>query len=86
MLDASFGEAKSKHLAWRKRLEEYIDAKAQIDEAAAADDTRCDLGRWIYGGGSKNYGDLPQMQALQREHRAFHEHVGHIVQRKQAGA
>ena len=85
MLDASFGEAKTKHLAWKQRLEQYLEAKVQIDEATAADDTRCDLGRWIYGGGSEHYGELPEMQALQREHHAFHEHVGHVIERKQAG-
>ncbi len=85
MLDASFGEAKTKHLAWKQRLEHYLKDQAQIDEAAAADDTRCDLGRWIHGGGTTNYGDLPEMQALKRDHHAFHQNVGHVIEHKRAG-
>ncbi len=85
MLDASFGEAKTKHVAWKKRLEDYLQARGQIDETAAADDTRCDLGRWIHGGGSKNYGELPEMHALKREHHEFHKHVGRIIELKRAG-
>jgi methyl-accepting chemotaxis protein len=74
-----FAGAKSKHLAWRTRLEDYLDGRGTIDAEQAGDSTACDLGRWLDDGAARLHAGIPEMSSLIAQHQRFHSLVQEIV-------
>ena len=80
-----FAAAREKHLQWISRLQDMLDGKATltIDQACSYRD--CPLGKWLYGGGMREWGDMAEMRALEQAHRHFHGLVRDVVVAKVDG-
>ncbi len=74
-----FAGAKSKHLAWKARLEDFLHGDGSIDPEVAGDHTACDLGRWLADGAATAHADMPEMAKLVQQHERFHASVKGIV-------
>lgn len=61
----NFDEAIKAHAAWKIKLKQYIH---KPDKNLSADvvgkDNLCDLGKWIYGEGEKNFGHSQDFKQL----------------------
>ena len=80
-----FNMARSKHLSWKTRLRAFLDGKEAMTVAQATSHHDCDLGKWLYGAGLKEYGHLPEMQKLENEHAEMHGVVKRVVELKTSG-
>jgi methyl-accepting chemotaxis protein len=80
-----FNVARSKHLSWKTRLRAFLDGKEAMTVAQATSHHDCDLGKWLYGAGLKEYGHLPEMQKLEKEHAEMHGVVKRVVELKTSG-
>lgn len=80
--DLDFAKWVAAHRDWRRRLTSFVDGNSQeaLDETVICLDNRCDLGKWIHANGIKFYGELPVFQQLVKDHAAFHQCAGHVVQ------
>jgi len=83
MLD--FALARSKHQQWVDRLREFLDGKTALTVEQAGSHKDCALGKWLYSTGLKEYGDIPEMQELEKTHAGFHGLVRNIVRLKTTG-
>ena len=85
-----FELARAKHLLWKSRLREFLDGKSSLTEAEAGSHKSCALGKWLYGGGQEEYGDLQEMRDLEQVHMQLHmlvrEIIGHQGAKHQAAA
>ncbi len=66
------------HAAWMTRLREYIYGSGQMDGEAVADDHDCEIGRWLYGEGSKHR-ELLEYQHARYLHAAVHRRAAKVV-------
>ncbi len=77
---AVFLKARDAHRAWLGRLREVLDGRKAMTLEEAGSHRLCLLGQWIYSEGIKNYGDLAEVHALEKDHEKFHNLVREIVQ------
>jgi len=84
-MSLDFESARYKHLLWKARLRAFLDGREALSEAQAVDHTQCDLGRWLYGNGLKEYEHLPAIHDLERAHAELHSVIQQIVKLKHAG-
>jgi len=77
--------AKLQHQRWRMRLQGFLDGHESLTEAEATSHRDCMLGKWIYSIGMKDFGNIPEMQTLERIHADMHNLIKRIIQRKNAG-
>jgi aerotaxis receptor len=83
---ASFTAIKSVHLAWKSKIRSYLDGNESIISGAAATDPhQCSLGKWYYGDGLAEFGQLPAMTALEKPHNDLHATIKRIVELNRAG-
>ncbi|MBF0127483.1 MAG: CZB domain-containing protein [Magnetococcales bacterium] len=75
MIDLSV--ARLVHLKWVLQLEATI-RKGRTDMILSSHDT-CELGRWLHSVGQQKYGDFPELEQLNRKHRAFHHTAESMV-------
>jgi two-component system chemotaxis sensor kinase CheA len=80
-----FAVARSKHEQWFTRLREFLDGKAALTVEQAGSHKECALGKWLYSAGLHEFGDIPEMQALEKTHAGFHALVKQIVTLKNDG-
>jgi chemotaxis protein histidine kinase CheA len=80
-----FALARSKHQQWFDRLREFLDGKTALTVEQAGSHKDCALGKWLYSTGLKEYGDIPEMQELEKTHAEFHGLVRNIVRLKTTG-
>ncbi len=80
-----FALARFNHQVWKMRLRSFLRGKEELTEAETSSHTDCDLGRWIYGEGVKQFGAYPEMQRLEKTHADMHAKVKQIVKLKNAG-
>jgi methyl-accepting chemotaxis protein len=85
MADIDFAIVKMAHRSWRLKLRGFLDGRENIDPKQLASHEQCDLGKWIYSAGGKKYGNLSDMQSLEKRHKAMHGMVRQVVELKQAG-
>jgi chemotaxis protein histidine kinase CheA len=80
-----FSKAREKHKQWLGRLTAMLEGKnsVAIDEAGSPQD--CALGKWIYGEGLQEYGDMGEIRLLEQTHKEFHRLVREIVVAKVNG-
>ncbi|MCG8489260.1 MAG: CZB domain-containing protein [Chromatiales bacterium] len=45
----------------------------------------CVLGKWYYSDGLKQYGDIPEMRAIEKPHHELHELIKKIIEKKEGG-
>lgn len=83
---ASFTAIKSVHLAWKSKIRSYLDGNESIISGATATDPhQCNLGKWYYGDGLANFGQIPAMTALEKPHNDLHATIKRIVELNRAG-
>jgi chemotaxis protein histidine kinase CheA len=80
-----FELARAKHLLWKSRIRDFLDGKSTLTEKQAGSHKECALGKWIYGGGLEEYGDLGEMRELERTHEELHATVREIIAHKSRG-
>lgn len=85
MSSLDFTQAKLKHTAWKLRIRDFLDGKPGLTAAQASSHKDCDLGKWLYSEGLKNWGSLPDMKALEKEHETLHRTIKTIIDLKVAG-
>jgi methyl-accepting chemotaxis protein len=74
-----------KHIAWKTMLKAFLEGRGNLTEEKAVSHRECDLGKWLYSEGLKQYGKIPDMQKLEKVHEDLHETVRHIIFQKKAG-
>ncbi len=80
-----FASARSKHLAWKSRLRNFLDGKEALTQSQAVSHRDCDLGKWLYSEGMDKYGQIGEMQQLEQLHKEMHGLIGTIIQQQEAG-
>jgi methyl-accepting chemotaxis protein len=78
-----FTDIRLKHIAWRVKLNDFLEGKPGLTEEQATSHTACDVGKWLYSVGIKKYGTMPQIQELEKLHVALHVTVKNIISLKQ---
>jgi methyl-accepting chemotaxis protein len=76
----NFSDAIRAHANWRLRLSTYCQGnlKETFSVQVIAKDNACDLGKWLYGEGSK-YASDPKFGELISTHAAFHRSAAEIT-------
>ncbi|SMF94114.1 methyl-accepting chemotaxis sensory transducer with Pas/Pac sensor [Methylomagnum ishizawai] len=80
-----FSMARSKHLAWKVRIRDFLAGRESLTMAQAVSHRECDLGKWLYSTGLKQYGHLHEMRELEAEHEKMHGLVRTIIDKQQRG-
>lgn len=80
-----FADARSKHLLWKTRLRSFLDGKESLDPEQATSHKDCDLGRWLYSSGMKEFGHMDKMMKLESIHEQMHKAVKEAVVCKHGG-
>lgn len=77
--------AKTDHTEWVERLASHLRNERRLDVAQLSDHTTCRLGRWYYGEGMAQCGNLPGFKALEEPHKKIHAIGKDIVLAHDAG-
>jgi methyl-accepting chemotaxis protein len=85
MSKTDFTDLRLKHIAWRTRLNDFLEGKKNMTEKEATSHKACDVGKWLYSVGLKKYGAMPELQELEKVHVELHATVKNIVLLKKAG-
>lgn len=80
-----FKLARTKHLAWKERLRNFLDDKEELTQAQAVSHRHCDLGKWLYSDGLRVYGEHPEMIEMEKTHKEMHSHITSIIDAKSDG-
>lgn len=52
---------------------------SKVDATNLRRDDCCELGKWIYDGGGRRWGQVPVFSELVRYHKSFHEEAGKVA-------
>ena len=85
MSKTDFTEIRLQHVAWRTKLNDFLEGKNNMSEEEATSHKACDVGKWLYSVGMKKYGEMPEMQELEKIHVELHSTVKKIMMLKQSG-
>ena len=77
--------AKTAHLSWKNRLRSYLDGQGTLTREQAVSHRDCAFGKWYYGEGLQNYGNLPEMKEIEQPHEELHQLIRRIVDAREAG-
>ncbi len=77
--------AKSAHLAWKRRLRDFLDGKGELSMDQAVSHRDCALGKWYYGEGLQQYGDMHEMKAVEAPHEEMHKLIREIISLREQG-
>jgi hypothetical protein len=77
----------SAHTAWKARLQQVLDgtSKEKFEIEEVSQDCNCFLGKWIYSEGKKQFGSLPEFEAVRSAHADFHVSAGEVLLHHQIG-
>ena len=84
-VNMDFSAARSKHLMWKSRLRRFLDGEETMSKDQAVSHKHCDLGKWLYSQGLKQYGQLSDMKKLEQKHKTLHGVIKQVVELKHAG-
>lgn len=84
-VDVQLHQAKAAHMALRVHLQAYLSGKGNLDQSQAVSHTECSLGEWYYSAGLRDFGHLPELQALERPHSELHALINRIIDLKKTG-
>ncbi len=80
-----FDQAIASHADWKQRLIDYLKKRDHSLKASEIGlDTRCPLGKWIYGEGSKHVRRM-EFSNMRIEHARFHRASAEVVRRADQG-
>ena len=74
------------HANWRAKLRTAVTQKERLDADTVGRDDCCELGQWLHGAGSSQYGGKPSFVNLLGAHRQFHEEAGKVARMINQGA
>lgn len=82
----NFDEAIAAHIKWKIRLIRLIEGTSneKLSSETVSRDNLCDLGKWLYGEGSK-YKSLALYQDLLKKHAKFHVCAGEVIKKVELG-
>jgi methyl-accepting chemotaxis protein len=72
------------HVIWNVRLRCFLDGGECIAREQVISHKQCSLGIWLHTVGMIKYGEIPEMQELERVHEEIHNAVKRIIQMKRA--
>jgi methyl-accepting chemotaxis protein len=73
------------HVRWKSRLATYLKRPDHsLDPAATAQDSSCDLGKWLHADG-RRFAGSPDYARLVAEHGRFHRAAGDVIRRADSG-
>ena len=72
------------HRNWLIQLRAFLDDRKENLKATSEDHIKCDLGKWIYGAGTR-FSENETYKKLEEEHKQFHLAAGAIIQAKITG-
>ena len=72
-------------MAWRTYLDDFLAGKNSMTEEQATNHKVCDVGKWLYSVGMKKYGDLDEIQKLEKIHVELHATVKKVILLQEAG-
>lgn len=82
----NFDEVIKSHSGWKARIANHLTkADPTIDVVRLESDSRCALGKWIYGEGMVRHGSDATFHDLHLEHAKFHREAAGLVKRVNAG-
>lgn len=77
--EIDFDKMVAAHLAWRDRLQAYVEGRGdKLEHAVVCRDDACALGKWIHGPG-KSFGREREYAQLLDQHAQFHLCAGEVV-------
>lgn len=77
----NFDEAIKAHTIWKMKLSTYINnPDKSLNYKTVCQDNVCDLGKWIYGEGSKYFSNQNFLK-LKQIHGEFHREAANIIQK-----
>ncbi len=77
--------AKSAHLDWKNKLRAFLDGKGALSLEQAVSHRHCVLGKWYYGEGLEQFGEVPEMRELEQPHEELHRLIREIIEAKERG-
>ncbi|MEN8177999.1 MAG: methyl-accepting chemotaxis protein [Pseudomonadota bacterium] len=80
-----FFAARSAHLAWKHRLRDFLDGKTAMDQHDVASHHDCMLGKWIYEFAMDEFGQMLEMQEMEKVHEQMHKRIKDVVTMKNSG-
>lgn len=85
MSKTDFTDLRLKHVVWSVNLGDFFKGKNGMTEDQATNHKACDVGKWLYSVGMKKYGDLPEIQELEKIHVELHANVKKVMLLKESG-
>jgi methyl-accepting chemotaxis protein len=85
MSKTDFTDIRLKHIAWRVKLNDFLEGKPGLTEEEAPSHKACDVGKWLHSKGMKKYGTMPEIQELEKIHVELHSTVNNIIPLKLSG-
>jgi len=77
--ELDFNSVRTAHLSWKMRLRDFLDGKKSLRNREVVSHHDCELGQWIHSHGMVLYGNLQEMQKLEKEHARMHDHIKNVV-------
>ncbi len=85
LVSLDFSNARATHLAWRQRLNAFLQGAEELPREYLVSHRQCGLGQWYYEEGLHQYGHVPEMQALEEPHAELHRLVAKVVDLQEQG-
>ena len=80
----NFNAAKQDHKAWVGRVRNFLDDKEDLQPGEITSHLTCRMGKWFYGEGKDNYGQLEEIQEFETKHIKLHKLASEIYDLKKA--
>lgn len=82
---ASLETFRQAHLNWVKRVDDMLTGKRTLESEELVSHKLCALGRWYYGRGQVEWGQLPEFAAIDAPHQDVHRRVAEALMAHQRG-
>lgn len=86
MVVVDFALAKLNHTLWKMKLKRFLEDRETLTEETLVSYRNCELGKWLYSEGLKNYKGVPEIHQLERVHTDLHNLVKKVVRLKHGGS
>jgi len=77
-VDMNYDQIILAHSKWKARLKQALQGQEQLDIQVVGKDDQCELGKWIYGEGTK-HANLSAYNDLKTKHTRFHACIPTVV-------
>ncbi len=77
--------ARAEHLAWKGKIRGFLSGMVELDGGEGLGYEHCSLERWLSQEGRAQFGQMPELRALEQGHKDFHALLQQIVSVKESG-